>query len=632
MSAFQHFSFFLLSLTPHPSPLNRRKASLFPLYALAWLWFTLINHLRVEWSVNPQYSYGWAVPFLCAYLLWRRVAQASQPAGDGGIPAAADTLSPGRKARGQWSVISGPVVLWFLAFLALLYAPTRLIQEANPEWRLVSWALALEVIGLTLLLIRLALGAGREALGASPSSQDSTMHHSLPPFQLSAFSISDFVFPICFFLVAVPWPTFIEAPLIQGLMRANIGVTIELLGVIGVPAVQHGNVIELATGMLGIDDACSGIRSLQAALMISLFLGELYALSARRRVVCVFAGFALAFVFNVGRTLLLTRVAAAKGVGAVASWHDPAGVTILVGCFLSLWLIARALRRKAESRKQKAEMGTAGSVAQASSPTSSASIPAGKFPNFPTQSSSTLRSSATEDGMFDVGPTPPSPPSSAAHFSVSAFQRFSIFLAAWLVLVEAGTELWYRSHEWRVPKTAIWHLEFPRGNPTFRELSLSDKTKQFLRYDEGFNGTWQQGSEQRWQAVFFRWNPGRIAVYLAKSHTPEVCLTAAGRELVSQSALRPVPVQGLQLPFRSYVVKDENGPLHVFYCLWDDRASAQSFRTTTMTYANRLAPVLAGRRNSGQRSLEVAIWGIANQNEAEAALARELDKLIKIEK
>jgi hypothetical protein len=72
--------------------------------------------------------------------------------------------------------------------------------------------------------------------------------------------------------------------------------------------------------------------------------------------------------------------------------------------------------------------------------------------------------------------------------------------------------------------------------------------------------------------------------------------------------------------------------LHVYYCLWEDRASAQSFRTTTMSYANRLAPVLAGRRNSGERSLEVAIWGIADRQEAEAAFTRELGKLISLEK
>ena len=580
---------------------------------LFWLWFRLIDHLRVEWAVNPQYSYGWAVPFLCGYLLWRKAEKRKSETLRSGNAEIQDVFSVSAFQR------------FSVCLLCLLYLPTRLIQEANPEWRLVSWALAIEVIGLTLLVVRLALGVAplHGELAARPFGA---------PFQLSAFRFSDFVFPVCFFLVAVPWPTFIEGPVTQGLMRANIGATIELLGALGIPAVQHGNVIEISTGIVGVDDACSGIRSFQAALMISLFLGELYALSARRRVLCVFAGFALAFGFNVGRTLLLTWVASAKGVGAVASWHDPAGVTILVACFLCLWLIARALQ-KADSKKAKAEIGGQRAedrgqrVAQASPPASSASILAGSSPGSHIKRSKfDVRCS-----RFDV---PPASPSSylSLPFSVSAFQRFSIFLLAWLLVVETGTELWYRSHEWRVPESAVWHVEFPRENPTFRELPFSDKTKQFLRYDEGLNGTWQEGEVRRWQAIFFRWNPGRIAVHLAKSHTPEVCLTAAGRELVSQSGLRAVDVRGLLLPFRSYVVKDERGPLHVFYCLWEDRANAQAFRTTRMNYANRLAPVLAGRRNSGQRSLEVAIWGAADQQEAEAALAHELGELIRIEK
>jgi exosortase/archaeosortase family protein len=550
--------------------------------------------------VNPQYTYGWAVPFLCAYLLWGKAESRKQKA---------EIRHQKTEGRGQWSVVSGPVVsspavLWSLAFCALLYLPTRLIQQANPEWRLVSWALAIEVIGLTLLVSHLfAEGRSQRAEVGGPSS----IFH-LPASRALAF-------PVCFFLVAVPWPTIVEAPLIQGLMRANIGATVELLSVIGIPAVQHGNVIEIATGMVGIDEACSGIRSLQAALMLSLFFGELYALSFRRRALCVFAGFALAFAFNVGRTLLLTQIASAKGVGAIATWHDPAGVTILIGCFLSLWALALWLK----SRTGVSPVSS--SVAQASSPASSASVPAGKSLDCPTQGSRF----EVQGSTFDLRPPPPQLPPSRFHLRWVPWA-----LLAWLLLVEGGTELWYRSHEWHVPHTPVWYVEFPRNNPTFRELPFSDKTKQFLRYDEGLNGTWQQGSEQRWQAIFFRWNPGRIAVHLAKSHTPEVCLTAAGRELLSQSGLRPVPVHGLQFPFLSYLVKDETGPLHVFYCLWEDRADAQSFRTTTMTYANRLAPVLAGRRNSGQRSLEVAIWGIADQQEAEAALARELDKLIKV--
>ena len=36
----------------------------------------------------------------------------------------------------------------------------------------------------------------------------------------------------------------------------------------------HGNVIETTGGFVDIDTACSGIRSLQAALMLALFFGE----------------------------------------------------------------------------------------------------------------------------------------------------------------------------------------------------------------------------------------------------------------------------------------------------------------------------------------------------------------------
>jgi exosortase len=640
MSAFQRFSFSAL------------RTLLLPLCALAWLWFRLIDHLRVEWSVNPQYAYGWAVPFLCAYLLWRRVAQAPPPASSASIPAGdspgspapsskldvgcsmldvrpAGSLSVGGEGQGEVAPLSPSPVqsskldvgcsmldvrpagslsaggegqgevsiphlspslslsafqLFSFFLLAFLYLPTRLIQEANPEWRLVSWALGLEVIGITLLMLPSVLAAYHESRITNHESRI-----TLPPFQFSAFNFS--VFPICFFLVAVPWPTFIEGPLIQGLMRANIAVTIELLGALGVPAVQHGNVIEIATGMVGIDDACSGIRSLQAALMLSLFFGELYGLSARRRAFCVLAGFALAFVFNVGRTLLLTQVASAKGVGAVASWHDPAGVTILVACFLCLWLIARALQRgKAEILK-----------------------------------SETLKLSGQKTQISG-------PLSACQHVSMSAFApRFSICLIAWLLLVETGTEFWYRSHEWRLPTATVWKVEPSGADTTTEEVPFSQKERRALRFDEAANFKWQASEDTRWQVIFMRWNPGRSAGYLAKGHTPNVCLTASGRELVAQSALHLVRVHGIELPFCSYVFKGESGPLHVFFCLVADHPASQSLRDD-FAYASRLAPVLAGRRNSGQSSLEVAIWGIPDQNEAEAALSSELEKLIRITK
>jgi hypothetical protein len=72
-----------------------------------------------------------------------------------------------------------------------------------------------------------------------------------------------FAFPVLFFLVATPWPVQLEQLVVQSLMRADTAITIQILNLIGTLAVQHGNVIELSAGPVGIDDACTGVRSLR---------------------------------------------------------------------------------------------------------------------------------------------------------------------------------------------------------------------------------------------------------------------------------------------------------------------------------------------------------------------------------
>lgn len=170
------------------------------LLPLGWLWFVLINDLRVEWTVNPQYGYCWAVPFLCVYLAFRKISDLRpQPSG---LKSPVSGLCPSSSAlRPPWTVVSSLVVL------CLAYAPTRLIQEANPGWRLVSWALAIEVIGITFCVLRLALAgdSGQSSVARRPSSAlrppFSAFRFLASAFQL--FSFSAFVFPLCFFPAAV---------------------------------------------------------------------------------------------------------------------------------------------------------------------------------------------------------------------------------------------------------------------------------------------------------------------------------------------------------------------------------------------------------------------------------------------
>ena len=567
------------------------------LVAVLWLWWRLIDQLHLEWTVNPQYAYGWALPVLCTYLLWRRLRADSEKL-------KTETLESVRGGEDRVRAVRTPprrssiFHLVLLGCAALLYLPTRLVQEANPDWRFVSWALALEVITITLVIL------GSTEILKTETWKSGNSGSPLTGCEASGIGCQRFrswphAFPLLFFLVAVPWPTVIEGPLIQALTRANAGMTIELLNSRGLPALQRGNVIEISTGLVGIDDACSGIRSFQATLMISLFLGELYALSRWRRGLLVLSGFTLAFIFNVGRTLVLVTVAAKKGVPAISQWHDPAGVTILVACFLSLWLLGLWLAHR-ESKMLQTETRKADPTPEATAAPSQRSTP-------------------------DHQRSTTNAPSGFRPFSISAFS-----LCAWLLTVELGTEFWYRSHERELSSAVDWHAAPPGPEAGAKELPMSENARRFLRYDSGRNVAWHEADGSRWQMIFLCWNGGRVAAHLARGHTPEVCLTAAGHELTSVSEVKLFTVHGVTLPFRLYSFQNQDETLFVFYCLREDQARGDAFTTESLTYASRWGAVWAGRRNLGQRSLEVAIWGLADATTAEAALQKHLAAIITV--
>src|SRR6516164_119409 len=96
----------------------------------AWLWFHLIDNLRLQWTTDPEYSYGLVVPLLAAGLLLRRRQRFS-----------GDTIPSNEFKTSVWLTA-------LVAFLILIYLPVRLVEEAVPEWRPIGWVLA----AITILL------------------------------------------------------------------------------------------------------------------------------------------------------------------------------------------------------------------------------------------------------------------------------------------------------------------------------------------------------------------------------------------------------------------------------------------------------------------------------------------------
>lgn len=504
----------------------------------AWLWFHLIDNLRLQWTTDPQYSYGLVVPALAAGLLLRRWQRFS-----------ADAIPAREFKNSAWLVI-------LVVFLIFLYLPTRLVEEAVPEWRPIGWILGFQTIILTLYGIFLLKGSA---------------------------GLARYAFPFCFFLTAVPWPTLFEQPVIQHLSRINAAMVVNVLGAIGVPAIQHGNIIEVSTGMVGINDACSGIRSLQSSLMISLFLGEFYFMKWPRRIFLVLAGFALAMFFNLCRTSILTYLAAKKGIDAVAQYHDETGMTILLACTATLWGVSYL-----------------------------ASI----FPKHSTVSNK-------------VGDIPPRQNGSRQNFQ--AAKLLAINLIVWLVLVEAGVQIWYGVRESKIDPGPSWSLVLPEDNPTYKPMPDTAEEHTLLRFDDGRQGQWQESDGTFWQAYYFDWFPGRVAGYLAKRHTPDVCLPAAGLTMSAGPTLTVLDINNLKLPFRSYVFTGPGGPFQVFQCHWEPGIDKETYAHESSRF-NLIRGVWAGRGNKGQKVIEIVITGYKDSDAAREALVRVLQKMVKIEK
>jgi exosortase len=534
---------------------------------LGFLWFRLINNLRTEWETNPQYSYGYIVPFLCLGLLLHRWQARPrpfnlQPSTCNLPPPLSDLRSPVPALR---SPLSAFYFLIFI-FLSFLYLPTRLVELATPEWRPIQWSLGFIAVGLTLTTIYFTRG--------SPG-------------------LKQLAFPICFFLVAIPWPTLIEQPIIQSLTRINASLVIEVMGLLGVPALQHGNVIEVGTGVVGIDEACSGIRSFQSSLMISLFLGALYQLRPFRRFLFVPIGFVLAMLFNLGRTSFLTWVAAKEGVAAIDKYHDPAGLWIMVGCTVGLWGVAMLMKGK----KQRGAIGT---------------------------QEDEIEKAETGNKKVNHGPR------TTFNLLPSTFNRLALGLSAWLIFAEFGSSAWYRSREARLTMPPDWTLVFPEDNPTLKDLPIATNTYDLLRFDDGKQASWIETNGLQLAAFYFNWQPGRVAGYLAKRHTPEICMPATGRAQLFGPELMVVKVHGLALPIRRYRFGPDGNSLHVYHCRWEAGATESSFVEQESTRLNLIRAIWNGRGNQGQKVIEFIISGTEDPEEAKAMLVRRLEELIQV--
>jgi len=556
---------------PHPKTVWKASHWLIAAFLLL-LWFVLCRHLSSEWSLNEQYSYGWFVPFFGAFLFWLRWED--RPRSESGRNAADIVgeagLSKEKGERRKWGIA---ITIVILALLILF--PVRLFEVANPDWRPLGWIHACAVIAITFAAIYFAGG------------WTWTKHFS---------------FPMLFCLVAVPWISPIEAPIVQGLMRVIAALAAETVSLLGIPAQVQGNLIRIATGVVGINEACSGVRSLQTSLMIGLLFGELKRLPAVSRLLLVAGAVAIALVANFFRAVFLVWIASTREIAAVDRWHDFAGYAIVALVFLGSLMLTKALA-KGESGRNAAD--TVGEAGLSKAKVESDDPPADGFVAANRQSASFL-------------------PSTLKARPRAVALRYGYFLLCllWLVATEIAVESWYRAHERNLIARTQWTVRIPETVTGLREIKIEEGVRQTLRFDSGRELAWKTndvsgaGNPTTNYLFSFRWNPGSSSVVRARAHRPDICLPDAGwKQLADYGTKIYRSNDGIELPARHVSFKQENGSaiIHTFFCLCEDKVHQEEARPDLQlaqglqpdwSLAARARVVRHGIRNLGQQVLE----------------------------
>jgi exosortase len=232
----------------------------------------VLVRLVQQWSTDEDMGHGFLVPVVAGYIAWRKREQLRG-------------LAP---APNWWGMV------------VIVYAAVQLyVATLGAELFLARTAFVISLGGVVLFL------------------------GGFPYLRL-------FLFPwlLLFFMVPIPAIVYNQITFPLQLLASRLAEA--ALGVLGVPVLREGNVLELASQRLSVVEACSGIRSLLSLSFLSLVYAWFFDQKVWMRFVLLIGTVPIAIVANASRVTITGLLSEYKPELAEGFFHTASGWVIFM--------------------------------------------------------------------------------------------------------------------------------------------------------------------------------------------------------------------------------------------------------------------------------------------------------------
>lgn len=253
-----------------------------------------ITELVTRWDKQEEYSHGYMIPLVTAYLIWQR-----------------RDLLRSLEFEPAWTPLG----------LVALGVMVSVIGEISALYVLIHFSLILIIPSMVWSLM------GWRAF-----------RYVIIPLGLLAF--------------AVPLPYFLEATLTADLQLVSSNIGVEIIRLFGIPVYAEGNVIDLGVYQLQVVEACSGLRYLYPLMGVGFIVVYLYQVEFWKRGLVFISTIPITILMNSFRIGVIGILVDNFGIGMAEGFlHYFEGWIIFIACLgilvLEMWLLNRIGRRPA---------------------------------------------------------------------------------------------------------------------------------------------------------------------------------------------------------------------------------------------------------------------------------------------